>query len=170
MLTQQHLKEILRYEPLTGKFYWRRTSSSRFKVGQEAAGSKGGSGKAYICIGLEGQKYLAHRLAWLYMTGAWPQNDIDHINGEKSNNRWLNLRDVTRTVNMQNLRGPTRSNRATKLLGVARIRAKGLKKICWAARIRHEGKKVHLGSFDSPEQAHQAYLVAKRQLHEGCMI
>jgi len=100
-------------------------------------------------------------MAWLYMTGSWPAAEIDHRNGNKSDNRWENLRDVQPVVNQQNKRR-AQSNSKTGFLGVM---VSGDGRFC--ARIRVNGRNKHLGSFRSPELAHAAYLMAKRELHEG---
>lgn len=107
---------------------------------------------------------LAHRLAWLYVYGEWPQHGLDHINGVRLDNRISNLRDVPQTINLENQRkakGLTKSG----FLGVERTR--GGK---WAARIVANGKRYGLGVFATPEAAHSAYVTAKRKLHEGCTI
>jgi hypothetical protein len=91
ILTQDYLKSILRYEPHTGKFFW------LVDKGRVGAGDKAGtrSRRGYVDIKIDGRSYLAHRLAWLYMTGEFPIHEIDHINGNPSNNRWINLREGT---------------------------------------------------------------------------
>jgi len=96
------------------------------------------------------------------MCGEWP-SEIDHINGDKSDNSYRNLREVSRGENMQNKRKAHRNNK-TGFLGVAREAGK------YRARIRVCGKNRSLGMYDTPQQAHQAYLAAKRELHEGCTI
>jgi hypothetical protein len=96
------------------------------------------------------------------MTGSWPTNDIDHLNGIPSDNRFCNLRDVPRRVNNENHRKAKRTNK-TGLLGVD-FRPSINK---WAAQIQVNGAKIYLGVFDTPESAHDAYLSAKRQYHEG---
>jgi HNH endonuclease/AP2 domain len=106
----------------------------------------------YLRISLNGSGLLAHRVAWLLMTGAWPLGEIDHINRVKHDNRWCNLRDVSKSTNQQ--------NRAVR--GIKRHRSGR-----WEARIRAQGAALYLGVFDTPEQAHEAYLEAKRRLHAG---
>jgi len=92
------------------------------------------------------------------MTGTWPQNEIDHIDGNKSNNRFRNLRDVTRSANNQNRRRPDRGNKSG-FLGVKCHRKS------FVARIRIDGKQIHLGVFSTAIDAHRAYIKAKRNLH-----
>lgn len=129
--------------------------------GGKVAGNTNHAG--YVRIGLGGAKsnsYMAHRLAWLYMTGEWPVADIDHINGKRSDNRWVNLRSVSRSVNLQNQR-VARSNNNTGLLGVTRTRGG------FGAQIAAYGEQRWIGTFQTPEAAHAAYIAAKRVLHEG---
>lgn len=151
------LGERLAYDAKTGAFTWRVAPAPRFAVGSRA-GSLNSNG--YVVIRCAGRLYHAHRIAWLFSYGFWPDGDIDHINGNPADNRLNNLRDVSRSVNQQNLRRARRDN-ATGLLGVKRARNR------FEARINVGGRYVHLGTFDSPHAAHAAYLAAKRQHHEG---
>lgn len=161
-LTQSRLKELLHYDSETGKFTWQMTLCNRAVKGN-AAGHKNGRG--YWCIGFGGMVYSAHRLAWLYVYGSFPKNDIDHINGDKTDNRISNLRDVETYVNCQN-RKRARSGNRSGVLGVGWNKRIGK----WAAQIRVSGKSKHIGYFDTPEQAGLAYIEAKRQFHAGCTI
>jgi hypothetical protein len=147
------LKEILDYCPETGVFTWKVYKGSKTKIGDSA----GGHDKyGYKRIKINDKKYGAHRLAWLYIYKKWPDNFIDHINGIKDDNRICNLRDVTRSENMQNLKKPQGKN---KYLGVYKKRNK------WQAKIEIEGKKIHIGMFSNEEDAHQAYISAKKIHH-----
>ena len=110
-------------------------------------------------------EYLGYRLAWLYVHGKLPDGDIDHINGKPSDDRIKNLRDVSRSVNLQNQRA-ARSNNSSGLLGV--FFQKTMNK--WTSKIQLDWKTKSLGYFDTAEEAHAAYLKAKRELHEGCTI
>jgi hypothetical protein len=107
-----------------------------------------------------GRIYLAHRLAWMYVYGRWPAKglDIDHINGNRQDNRIANLREVTRGQNMQNQRRAS-SRSTTGLLGVLR------KSRRFAAHITADGRTHCLGTFDTPEEAHRVYMDAKSRLH-----
>lgn len=164
MLTQQRLREVLSYDPETGAFVWLVQPNGRVQVGQ-AAGNLNPYG--YVQIKIDRVLYRAHRLAWLYMNGEWPrQEQIDHINGVRNDNRWKNLREVSRSFNLQNRRTPNRRNASAKMLGVSQRCAGG----GFQARIRYNGKEQRLGTFDTAELAHQAYLKAKRTLHPGCTI
>lgn len=158
-LTQRKLKSLLRYEPKTGKFIWLVWRPNGIRVGDVAGGEHG---DGYWCIGVCGKIYLAHRLAWLYMTGVWP-SEVDHINMNRSDNRWKNLRHADGVMNRQNIRKP-RAHNKTGFLGVHIQNGK------FKAQIRVNFKPMHLGYHDTPELAHAAYLKAKRKYHEGCMI
>jgi hypothetical protein len=159
MLSAARLRELLVYDPLTGAFRWRVTRG-RCRAGT-VAGSATSDG--YHRVMLDGEEHQAHRLAWLYMTGAEPAAEVDHIDGIKKNNVWTNLRDVPRQINSQNQRGPCRDSRAG-LLGVCAKREK------WQAQIGHEGTTRYLGVYATKEAAHNAYIAAKRSLHVGCTI
>ncbi|HSV48409.1 MAG TPA: HNH endonuclease [Ramlibacter sp.] len=112
-------------------------------------------------IRIDGQLYYRYRLAWFYMTGIWPSHGIDHRNGDSSDDRWENLRDVTQSVNMQNLKRAPRHS-STGLLGAHRTRYG-----TFESTIQANKRKRRLGTFESPEEAHAAYLTAKRQDHPG---
>jgi hypothetical protein len=109
------------------------------------------------------KRYAEHRLAWLYFYGSWPALFIDHINGNRSDNRISNLRDVPLVVNNQNQREP-RGNNTNGFLGV-RVRNERI-----YAEIAVNGKSIKLGNFPSKEAAHEAYVQAKRKLHPGCTL
>jgi hypothetical protein len=164
-LTPERLKQWVSYDPDSGLFHW--LKSPRFNV---SAGSEAGhritSGHPSLVIGIGGRYYRAHRLAWLYVTGAWPQGEIDHINGCPWDNRFSNLRDVTKTVNCQNRRSPSKSS-STGYLGVT---ATGSKSKPFRAQLTVAGRNVYVGVFDTPEAAHAAYVERKRQVHEGCTL
>lgn len=166
ILTAARLREVVHYDHATGAFTRTVRLAQRHQVGDRADFSiNHGPMTGYRRLSLDSRRYLAHRCAWLYVHGAWPEHDIDHINGDKGDNRIANLRDVPACVNLENKRGARRDN-ASGLLGVHLHRQSGR----WRARIRHDGKAVHIGMFDSPEAAHAAYLETKRKLHEGCTI
>ena len=160
MLTQARLHELLSYDPETGVFSWNK------RTGRCSAGAIAGcqDDRGYIVLSVDGKRYYAHRLAWLHFTGNFPSESIDHINGCKSDNRIRNLRDVSIQMNLQNLKKAMVSNKSTGILGVRKLRGKYL------AQITIEGKETHLGTFNSAEDAHTAYLNAKRKFHGGCTI
>ncbi len=158
-MDQQRLRELLDYDAETGRFVWRQ-ANKRVKAGT-VAGYVGNDG--YVRIRASGTRFLAHRLVWFYVHGTWPAGEIDHINGDRSDNRIANLRDVSRLTNRQNMRRAQADNRSG-LLGVSLTNNR-----CKAS-IRSGGKNHHLGYFASPEAAHAAYVAAKRQTHEGCTL
>lgn len=156
------LRDFLDFDHESGLFVWRKKPS----IGVNAGDSAGCVTKhGYISIRVKGVSYQAHRLAWLHHYGEWPEHEIDHINGNKADNRIANLRDVSRKENCENQLRPQRHNNSG-FLGVSW--AKNEKK--WKAQINHHGKKMAIGYFDSPEKAHDAYLSVKREIHAGCTI
>lgn len=161
-LTAARLRELLAYSPETGEFRWIR---GRPGVGAgSVAGSRAKNG--YIYIGIEGGKYLAHRLAWLYVYGSWPSCDIDHINWVCTDNRLANLRDVERHINNQNRSRVRSDNKASRETGVSwHIHSRK-----WRSRIWLQGKEYRLGLFDTIDEAKACYLAAKRRMHAGCVI
>jgi HNH endonuclease/AP2 domain len=160
-LTPERLREILHYDPATGLFTWRVCRHHRTKIGAIAGCITNG----YGIIVLDGSIYKMHRLAWAYTYGHWPKNDIDHIDGNGTNNRLLNLRDATRSMNCQNQKRAQKNNK-TGLLGVRFRRDNGR----YSAQIGVDGKPRYLGLFDTAEAAHAAYIEAKRRLHPGNML
>jgi hypothetical protein len=158
-LDGETLRGLLDYDPDTGIFRWRVQLSNRVKVGA-VAGSVNNEG--YIHIKIDGTLFKAHRLAWLHFHGVMPTHHIDHINGNRADNRIANLRDVSRSMNLQNQTRP-RTDNTSGYLGVSLD--KRVKR--WRALIMVNGRKQHIGLFDTPEAAHAAYLAAKLQLHPG---
>ena len=143
-LTHEVLKERLEYNPDTGVFIWK-AKTARNKIGQRAGSEEwygkntGRNGKYRVRIKLLSKNYAAHRLAWFYMTGEWP-NVIDHIDGNPFNNTWNNLRDVTNTINCQNL--PRRSDNTSGVTGVIWRSSSNV----WCADITVNGTRIFLGS------------------------
>ncbi|MBC9904796.1 HNH endonuclease [Achromobacter xylosoxidans] len=160
MPSYELVNSLLEYDQETGVFTWRVYRGGKAKAGLQAGYLRA---NGYLQIKVQGQFFEAHRLAWLLSTGSWPRQHIDHLDGDPSNNRIRNLRDVSRQINAQNQRRP-RDRSTSGLLGVSRHYGK------WQARIGLGGRNHYLGTFTSPEEAHAAYLVAKRKLHEGCAI
>jgi hypothetical protein len=160
MITADHLKTILIYNPTTGEFVWK-TRQYRSDLIGKRAGSPTNTG--YWAIAVDNKKTLAHRLAWLYMTGNPPTDHIDHINGDKLDNRFENLREVTRFGNLQNMRTPTNANNSG-FLGVSAHQGK------WRVQIMTNGERIRVSGFNTPEEAHQKYLELKREHHATCTI
>jgi hypothetical protein len=159
-ITIDYLKEVLSYDANTGLFTWIKRSSRPDLIGK-IAGSRHSSG--YSSIAIYNKKRLAHRLAWFYMTNEWPINHIDHIDGNRLNNAFTNLRDVTRSENLHNVFKAKKNNKAA-ILGVSAHQGK------WRMQIMVNGVTTRISGFDTPEEAHQAYLGAKRKYHAGCTI
>lgn len=157
-LTHALLRQLLHYDPATGVFTWTADRRGRFARAGAKAGTVDKRGYVSICI-LQ-RIYLAHRVAWFYMTGQWPTHQIDHEDTIRDHNWIDNLRPVTNAINQQNHRKAFRTNR-TGFLGV---RPNGN---CFQALIGLNGETRILGNFPTPQEAHQAYLAAKRQLHQG---
>lgn len=160
-ISQARLKQILHYDPESGVFTYLVKTSIRVRAGQVAGTRNNRSG--YVTISIDYRRYYGHRLAWLYMTGEWPTEQVDHRNTIRSDNRWTNLRKATNQFNNENRRRAHRDS-ATGVLGVARHGNK------FKARIFVEGKERHLGMFETKEAAHSAYVAAKRVLHKGCTL
>jgi hypothetical protein len=146
----ERLREVLDYDPEIGKFTWACSRLGRGCVRGKAAGCVKGEGYHYITI--DGYGYLAARLAFLYMTGEWPEYEIDHINLIRTDNRWKNLRAASRKQNAANV--PAHKDNQCGFKGVKKCRGK------WQARIMASGVNVHLGSFCSTKEAHAAYCAA----------
>ena len=159
-ITIEHLRESLDYNAQTGIFTWRKNHRRPDLIGK-TAGSIHSAG--YISIAIHNVKRLAHRLAWFHITGAMPEGHIDHINGNKLDNSFANLRQVTRFGNLQNMRQATKANKVG-LLGVSAHQGK------WRAQIMVNGKRIRASGFDTPELAHQKYLELKREHHLTCTI
>lgn len=157
-ITADQLRAHCDYDPMTGAFT-RRESHRRWKAGTVMTGTES---HGYKLIWLMGKQRAAHRLAWLWMTGEWPEADIDHINGCRTDNRWINLRHVDRSTNLENMRHAKSNNRSTGMLG-AYPSTKGR----FTSRIQVRGVDKYLGCFSSAEEAHAAYISAKRELHAG---
>lgn len=160
-MNQQLLKELLAYDQETGNFYWvvKRRGASK----QNIAGTVTRIGYRQIMI--NGKHYLAHRLAWLYVYGEMSDLSIDHINGIKSDNRIVNLRKATAIENQHNYTKPNKNNKAN-LLGAFYSETNKY----WFSRICINGKKKWLGVFKTPDDAHNAYIKAKREMHPTCTI
>ena len=157
LITHEELKERLSYNQYTGEFTWLSLSSKRLHI---EIGSIAGSLKrdGYVSIQVNKVAYKAHRLAWFYFYGIWPKEMIDHIDGNKTNNSISNLREATRSENGQNQKKPTCKNK----LGVLGVTLKDGK---YEAQIKINYKQFWLGSFKTIEEASNAYILAKRELH-----
>ena len=156
-LTQQRLKSVLHYDPDTGLFVWLGPKPQKRHMLGCVAGSVGYQG--YISIRVDGTPQQAHRLAFLYVTGEWPTGDVDHLNGRRADNRWENLRECSRSENMQNV--SLQRNNTSGHTGVTWN--KGRRK--WVAQICHGRTYKNLGGFTDFKVDKDAYLKAKAELH-----
>ena len=155
-VTRARLKSLLHYCPSGGIFTWRVSPTQRVKIG-DVAGSLSPMG--YVHIQLDGRRYCAHRLAFFYMEGFWPGDQIDHVDCDRSNNRYANLREASAVENGRN-RGPTAFNACGKK-GVDW--AKREKR--WRVRIKTDSKRICLGYFKTLAAAAAAYETAAIKHH-----
>ena len=158
-LSLERLRQVLRYEPETGNFYWIHRDTIKKKLGTNASIIRS---HGYLNICIDSTYYYTHRLAWFYVYGEWPKV-IDHIDGDKTNNRIENLRSVSQKCNVENVL-KTRKHNKSGILGAVKS------KYGFYARLTSQGKQIYLGHYKTAEEAHNVYLKAKRQLHEGCTI
>lgn len=151
-LTQERLKEVVRYDRRTGGFYW------KVSTGKASRGAVAGhtDSAGYTKISIDGRKYFAHRLAWFYVWGKWPEKNIDHKDLCRSNNKLSNLRDVCQSLN--GLNGPRRKNNSSGYTGVSYDTRRGY----WVAYINQGFRKKHLGSFKDPRDAAKARAAAHK--------
>ena len=155
MLTQAELKKALHYDPETGVFT-RLRSWGTGKAGTPVTCITDG----YVVVGVGGKQHRACRLAFLYMTGAFPIGQVDHINRNRSDDRWCNLRAVTHAENQQNC-SPIRKNNRSGFKGVSWCSRRRR----WQAHIQANGKQKNLGVFKTIEEAVAAYRAAEKMLH-----
>lgn len=158
-LTKSKLHHILTYEPKTGIWTWHYRADRAKKWNSRHAGKRAGCRNLsdYWVIRIEGVLYYGYILAWLYMTGRWPQNDIDHRNGCPGDDWWTNLRAATRSDNLKNQK--TRKDNALGLKGVRKHHKR------YVAHIKIKGKCTHLGTFDTAEEAYAARMAVAIRTH-----
>lgn len=153
-ITAERLRSLLRYNECTGEFFWIAPPWNHANLAGQRAGS---DSNGYTLIKIDGRKYKAHRLAWLYVKGAWPRSRLDHRDGRTTNNRIANLREATPSQNCANSR-----KRSGKQV------AKGVRRLPsgnFQARIRSESKLETIGTFSTEEAAAQAYFDRARALY-----
>jgi hypothetical protein len=155
IFTQNDLKSILNYNSESGIFVWISPPNDRIPFGS-IAGSY--DGKGYLRIKIDGKHYYTHRLAWLYMTGEWPKDQIDHLDNIKDNNAWSNLREADNSQNQINT--PCKATNKYGIKGVYKCHGK------YRAQIQVNGRKIYLGAFLTPEDARNAYNDAAVKLHK----
>ena len=149
------LGELLDYNPLTGVFRWKSQPSNRVRKGS-VAGSTRPDG--YVIIRIQGKDYLAHRLAYYYITGAWPTDEIDHIDNNPNNNTWANLREATRSENNRNTVGYSST-------GIKNVYYREGKKKPYQVKIMVNGERKTIGSFDDIEMAELVASEARNLYH-----
>lgn len=155
-LTQGRVKELLLYNSEHGTFVWKGSRKGVPNKKGLNAGYVHSTKNHFICIA--GVKYRAHRLAWLYMTGKWPKNEIDHVNLNRLDNRWKNLREATHSQNNANT--AKRANHSGRFKGAYFHKLTGK----WRSQIKKDGRLYYLGLFDAEEQAHIAYSKKAQEL------
>lgn len=156
-LTQDLLKTLLHYDPQTGHFTWKTDRpGGRVKAG-DRAGTTHYSGYRYVTVA--GATVTEHRLAWFYTHGLWPCDDLDHINRVRHDNRLDNLREATRSENCQNQ--PIRKSNKSGVTGVYYHKVSGK----WVATINANKKQLHLGVYDTLEEAVQVRRDAEREYY-----
>lgn len=153
LLSRNDLMELLDYDPTTGIFVWKVRTSDRIRIGNVAGSFRSG----YRIIRIKGSIYHAHRIAWLFVHGTWPSHDIDHINLVRDDNRISNLREATRSENLRNV--------AIRDINKSGLKGVSSNKRQYMARICVHGKTFYLGTFDTPEEAHAAYVAASLEHH-----
>ena len=154
-ITADHLRKLLRYDPESGNLYWL-VRQGRCSPG-ELAGAE--NPDRYRRVGVEGRLYLAHRLIWLWMTGEWPKAQIDHIDCNRENNKWDNLREARPSQNMANT--GKQKNNSTGYKGVYLDKRDGV----YYARVQFNGRAISFGRFNDPYKAHLAYVAGLTALH-----
>lgn len=160
MLTAQKARDLFDYNVDTGALTWRVSRTNSIRVGDRVGYL---NRKGYRTTEIDHENYTVSRVIWLYVHGRWPNEEIDHINGIRGDDRLVNLREVPHLWNQQNKRR-ARSDSKSGVLGVHQVGRK------FRASIQSNRKTVELGYFLTQEDAHRAYVEAKRQMHEGCTI
>jgi HNH endonuclease/AP2 domain len=158
MLTHARLLELVHYEPETGIFTWKARPGKGHRPGKRI-GTLSSSG--YLIGYLDYSRYPLHRVAWFYMTGRWPTDEIDHKNRQKTDNHFANLREATHGQNTIN--GKTRCDNTSGYRGVHVHNRRNT--IKYSSAIGFNGKQLHLGTFDTPEAAYAAYCKAAETMH-----
>jgi hypothetical protein len=159
-LTAEMVRKALDYDPATGLLSWRHRDDVLPRVNTRLAGKPAGCRDGqygYLSVRLHDRLYQAHRLIWLHVTGEWPTAILDHIDGNPANDAWINLRQATRAENNRN----RRTNRKNGYLKGTAPAANGR----WRATIMLGRENHILGTFDSQEEAHTAYIEAAKRLH-----
>lgn len=157
MLTAKRLRELLDYDAATGEFTWRVAKAQKLMNNRRAATAVNSDGYRHIKI--DNKSHKAHRLAWLHVHGEWPSGQIDHIDGDRANNRISNLRSATWGENRHNLKRYTNNTSGHK--GVYQCNQTGK----WKVQINAYNKRRYLGAFERIEDAAETYARAAKDLH-----
>lgn len=153
MITAQECRHLFNYNPVTGLLVWKNPTSQKYKRG-DVAGSVNSHG--YRVVGVKGRKIKVHRIIWAIVTGSWPEFEVDHDDGDRANNAWINLRLATTQENSFN-----RKCRAESSTGAKGVFPTPSGK--YIARITISGKRKSLGHFDTIDAAKTAYDLAAQQ-------
>lgn len=153
MITQHRLKEVLRYDEISGNFFWIAPTSARARTDTPAGGKLS---DGYWGIRIDGRLYRAHRLAWLYCYGEMPLKGLDHIDQNPRNNRIVNLRLSDQMLNMTNTK--VRSDNTSGVTGVTW----DAKRQRWVAKIKIAYRTIHLGRYVDKDAAIAARKAAER--------
>jgi hypothetical protein len=156
MISPEELRNLFNYNPETGDLTWKIPGARRRKAG-DIAGCKTSEGR--IIVGINKKIYKAHRIIWAIQTGEWPQNHIDHINEDATDNRWVNLREANKSQNMCNITRIKSNTSGYKGVTWSKATQK------WRAQIKLNNKSYHLGVFQTKEDAAKAYQEAAKRLH-----
>lgn len=157
MITQEYLHSVLDYNQDTGIFTWKKQVSNAIKSGDIAGGKHN---RGYVCFKIHGKLYVAHRIVWIYVYGTLPKDQLDHINGIKSDNRLCNLREANNSENVRNQK--LRKSNKSGFKGVSWNKRANK----WVAQCRANGKVNFLGFFDSTELASKSYQEFAMQHHK----
>lgn len=161
-LSIDRARQLFALDQEAGRLFWRISTNGRIKVGDEVGSLCNG----YMRCRADGENLFVHRIIWLLFYGEWPSQHLDHMNGERIDNRLSNLRVVSPSENKQNVRRARSDNMSSGLLGVTLDRRSGK----WVAQIEVNGRNKKIGRFSDAMTAHLAYVEAKRRLHPGGLL
>ena len=156
MLTAERLRELLHYDPATGHFTWLVQRGGTARVGSRAGCTCVDARITRRRLNVDRVLHQESRLAWLYMTGTWPEHEVDHIDRDPCNTKWSNLRAATRKQNIENSVHP---------LGASGVRGVRWQRGGWSARITHHRREIHLGRFERIEDAAEFRELARDMLY-----
>jgi len=154
------IKDMLLYNPFNGKCFWARPPINHNNLIGSEAGTIGDEGR--IIIRISGKGFRRSRIAFVFMTGCWPTAVVDHINGNASDDRWVNLRDVSIQLNNRNICTGRRKKKSNLPVGVRVLKNKR-----YMARIGLNGRSFSLGVYDTITEAKSAYIDGKNKYHGG---